>query len=222
MFAGFREDDLEMRAVAVAGREVRLRAPRAPDRLLDRIDPEGLARDERMPYWAELWPAARALAAHALGGAAGVAGEDVLELGAGLGLGGVAAGLAGALSVTFTDYFEEALAFAAENARLNGLARYETALLDWRRPALGRRFRVVIGSDLLYEDRNHAPVADTLAAALADGGTAWLAEPERRTAAGFMGIAGGRGLDVERVARVEVAKAGVTLLRATWAGGRVR
>ncbi|MGI8843918.1 MAG: hypothetical protein ACR2HZ_09470, partial [Gemmatimonadaceae bacterium] len=40
---------------------VRLRGPRSAEEL---IDEEDFVRDERMPYWAELWPSARVMAAH--------------------------------------------------------------------------------------------------------------------------------------------------------------
>jgi predicted nicotinamide N-methyase len=167
-----------------------------------------------MPYWAELWPAAAALAEFLLARAP-LAGEDVLELGAGLGIPGIAAALAGARSVVFTDYFEEALALAAENARLNGLARVETRLLDWRRPALTRRFRVVIGSDLLYERRNHAPLAATLAAALAEDGVAWIADPERAAARGFADALAAEGLALETAAALAVPRGRVAVMRIT-------
>ena len=48
------------------------------------------------PYWARPWPSAAALAARLLQGGDPVAGGAVAELGAGLGLAGLAAALAGA------------------------------------------------------------------------------------------------------------------------------
>lgn len=187
----FGEDDLARREVRVAGRRIALVAPRAPEALIDAVDPDDFAKDERLPYWAELWPSAIVLAEHAFARAAALAGRDALELGCGLGLAGIAAVLAGARSVVFTDWYEEALLFAAENARQNGVERFETRALDWRAPDLGgRRFPVALGSDLLYERRNREP----LAAALAPGGFAWIADPGRSTAEGFAEIAAARGL----------------------------
>ena len=69
-----------------------------------------------------------------------------LELGAGLGLVGVA-GLAAGLAVTFSDYQLPALDVVAANARRNGFSRFETLRLDWNRP-LARRFRPLIGGPL--------------------------------------------------------------------------
>ena len=210
---GFEEADLVTREVTVSGRTMRVRMPGRPEALLEAIDPVEFQEDERMPYWAELWPSAIGLARHLLERAAAtVAGEDVLELGAGLGLGGIAAALAGARSVVFTDYFEESLAFAAENARRNGVARFETRLVDWRAPDLGRRFRAVVGSDLLYEARNSEPVARALAALLAPDGLAWIADPGRTTAAGFEDHLRAAGLAVAREPAIRVEKTTVSIL----------
>ncbi|HEV2131729.1 MAG TPA: hypothetical protein VGR27_11530, partial [Longimicrobiaceae bacterium] len=55
--------------------------PHAADEL---IDEEDFDRDERLPYWAELWPSARALARYLL--EREVPAGRVLELGAGVAL----------------------------------------------------------------------------------------------------------------------------------------
>jgi ETFB lysine methyltransferase len=53
-------------------------------------------------------------------------------------------------------------------------------MLDWRNlPDTLERFDVVVASDVLYERPYGALVAQALAATLADGGIAWLADPGR-------------------------------------------
>lgn len=176
----------ELSVLIGAGRHIRLSAPADQDRLLDAIDALKFREDERMPYWAELWPAGTELARWLGGpGAAAVAGEDVLELGSGLGLCGIAAALAGAREVTFSDYFPESLAFSAENARRNGVGGFATLLLDWRRPPEAMRWSTIIGADLLYELRNTDALLGALRALLAPGGTAWIADPDRLAAERF-------------------------------------
>ena len=69
--------------------ELSLLRPVSPDALLDE---EAFARDEFLPYWAELWPAATALAA----ALPDVAGLRVVELGCGLGLPSLVAAARGA------------------------------------------------------------------------------------------------------------------------------
>jgi predicted nicotinamide N-methyase len=53
-------------------------------------------QEDRDPYWARPWPSAVALAAALLERPELVAGKTVADLGAGLGLAGIAAALAGA------------------------------------------------------------------------------------------------------------------------------
>ena len=60
-------------------------------------------------------------------------GRDVLELGSGCGLAGLAAGLLGARSVTLTDWLPSVLEGLARSAGLNGLrATVSVRRLDWR------------------------------------------------------------------------------------------
>src|SRR5689334_18755597 len=132
------------------------------------------AADEYIPYWAELWPAARMLAKAVLkepwdrypkppGGKLAA-----LEVGCGLGLAGIAA-LSRGLRVTFTDVDELALTFASANARLNGFTDFTTAAVDLRSPPPGLTAGVVLGSDLLYEPRMVEPVVNFLLAVLTPG-----------------------------------------------------
>jgi predicted nicotinamide N-methyase len=123
--------------------------PSAPDQLLDE---EAFARDEFLPYWAELWPAGRALAAALPERLAGV---RVVELGCGLGLPSLVAAARGA-EVTATDWAEDAVALLACNAARNGLA-VETEVRDWRDP-WPREFDLVLAADVLYEQRNVEPL----------------------------------------------------------------
>src|SRR5881397_3704618 len=66
-----------------------------------------------IPYWAEIWPASRAIARRLAAGER-LDGRAVLDLGCGLGLAGIAAGLCGA-EVTFVDRHPDALGFARRN-----------------------------------------------------------------------------------------------------------
>src|SRR4051794_19312272 len=73
------------------GFEVRITRPRASGRLLDEAVADGA---DDAPYWAELWPSARALAAHLV--TLDLRGVRAIELGCGLALPSVAAALRGA------------------------------------------------------------------------------------------------------------------------------
>ena len=165
---------LQTRDVTVGGRVWRLELPRSAEDLINEADFE---RDERLPYWADLWPSAIVLAAEvaSLDGA----GRRAIEFGAGLGLPSLAAVYAG-FDVTVTDYDEDALRFARRNAVRNVACDLAARLVDWRSlpDALGR-FDLVLAADVLYE-RPYAPlVARAVVGALAPEGVALIADPGR-------------------------------------------
>lgn len=147
------------------------------------IDEREFARDEFLPYWAELWPSGRALADHVAG--LELDGCDVLELGCGLGLPSLIAATRGA-RVLATDWAGDAIMLLSRNAARNAL-ELDAELLDWRDPEMypTRRFDVALAADALYEQRNVEPLLCCLAATLAPNGRALVADPGRRHAASF-------------------------------------
>jgi len=164
--------------VIVEGRSFKIARPADSDRLLD--DPAvraAFAVDEYMPYWTDLWPAARMLA-KALMRETWPPGLEALEIGCGLGLPGIVA-LAQGMHITFSDYDATALKFAADNARANGFNDFKLLQLDWRRPPADLRVPVVLGSDLVYEARNVEPLVKLVRHVLAPEGVCLLADQDR-------------------------------------------
>lgn len=104
--------------------------------------------EDKIPYWADIWPAARVMAQD-IWEDIDFTGKEVMELGAGLGLPGIMAGLKGG-KVTFSDYKEEALELALKNAKRNSLKDALTYLGDWRHFNLDKKFDCILGSDILY------------------------------------------------------------------------
>ena len=160
----------------MGGVALSLLRPRAPEELLDE---DAFARDEFLPYWAELWPAATALVA-AL--PEQLAGLRVLELGCGLGVPSLVAA-ARAAEVTAVDWAEDAVELLRRNATRNGL-ELRAEVHDWRRPLAGR-YDLAIAADVLYEQRNVEPVLARLreaapAALVALAGRPYEAEFLRR------------------------------------------
>ena len=174
--------DLVEERVLVGRRELTIVHPRHPDAL---IDEKRFAENEFLPYWAELWPSGIALA-RALDGSL-ARGARVLELGCGLAVPSIVATLDGARALA-TDWSLEGVAFAERNARRNG-ARLETAVVAWgdadwlvaRGP-----WDAVLASDLLYENRNVAPLAALLPRLVAERGRVFLADPGRPAAQAFL------------------------------------
>jgi len=160
----------------VSGKRYRLTHPSAPDEL---IDEEEFDRDERLPYWAELWPSAIALARRL--STEDLDGSRVIELGVGVGLPTLVALDRGA-RVLATDYYDAALAFTRHNAGKNGLPEPETALLDWKSPRLEDlgAFDLVFAADVLYEEGSARALARLVPSLLAADGEALIADPGRR------------------------------------------
>jgi predicted nicotinamide N-methyase len=169
------------RVVQLAGREVELLSPANAD---DLISEDDYVKDERLPYWADLWPSAQILAREVR--EMRLAGERVLELGCGLGLVAIGAALAGA-QVTATDYYDDAVLFATLNVAEATGQTIEARMVDWTAmpPDLGR-FDVVLTSDVLYDPRYAALVAAAIAATLRRGGEAIVADPGRIACPDFL------------------------------------
>lgn len=196
-------DQLERRfrttrtTVSVGGRSIEVLHPASPDELINETDFE---RDERLPYWADVWPSAIVLARRIsveLG-----AQRTLLELGCGAGLVATAASLAG-FAVTATDYYEDSLLFTRVNVVRNGGSEPTTRIVDWRDlpPDLGP-FDLVVASDVLYEHTYGELVAAAIARTLAPRGVAILADPGRIAAGDFVDAARARGLEVHTADRV--------------------
>jgi predicted nicotinamide N-methyase len=183
--------------VAVGATEVTLETPRSADELINETD---FARDERLPYWAEVWPASTALAG--LAATLDGSGKRALELGCGVGLVTIGALRAG-FDVLATDYYEDALLFARRNGLRATGREPRTRHVDWRAfpPDLGR-FDVVLASDVLYEREYATLVADAIVASLAPGGVALVADPGRTALLSFVTACEQRGCTVGIRARV--------------------
>ncbi len=176
--------EVSRRAIRLGAMTVEMLVVTDPNQLAMEVAAEEFADDERLPYWAELWPSAVALSRflERLGRLDGV---DVVELGCGMGLAGVVAATLGA-DVLFTDFEPDALAFAAANHALNCGSAGDTLLVDWRNPPAGLTASLVLGADVVYEDRFLDPFVATLQTVVKPGGSAFIAEPDRRVATGVL------------------------------------
>ena len=162
----------------------------------DLIREEDFVKDERLPYWADVWPSSLILAGKLLGLKG--RGKTALELGCGVGLSTLAAITAG-YDVLSTDYYEDALDVTRANVfrNLGKLAR--TRLVDWRHfPDDLGRFDLVFASDVLYEKEYAELLPVILDRVLVPGGIALIADPGRVAAPVFVDACVQHGLVVRQ------------------------
>lgn len=186
-----------MTDVGIEGGDVRLAHPRNADDLISQSD---FDRDERLPYWADLWPSSIALARTMR--ALAPAPARTIELGCGLGLVTVAALRAGH-DVLATDYYADALLFTRRNAWTAVRREPAVRLVDWRAwPDDLGRFDLVLASDVLYERPYAALVSTAIARSIAPGGVAYVADPGRTALGTFVADCRLAGLSVTERFRV--------------------
>jgi predicted nicotinamide N-methyase len=156
---------------------------------------------DRDPYWTCIWPSSQAIAAcllHPAPPSLEVAGLRVADFGAGLGLAGVSAAMAGAKEVVFLDRERLSLDCCVKNAELNGCSP-STALpqeFDWNEPITGSNlhgFDMILMCDCLYEKFSVEPIARVLPLLLRETPEARivLADPPNRAKANrdkFLGL----------------------------------
>ena len=202
------------RALRIAERDVTVLSPANAD---DLISEDDYVLDERLPYWADLWPSAQILANEVA--IMRLSGLRVLELGCGLGVVAIGATMAGA-QVTATDYYEDSLLFARLNVAEATGQSIATRMVDWTgMPTDLGRFDVVLASDVLYEHRYASLVADAIAKTLVRGGEAIVADPGRIALDEFREECSDRGLASEGDPRPYVEgeiKQTITLWKLRW------
>ncbi|MDP9278537.1 MAG: class I SAM-dependent methyltransferase [Gemmatimonadota bacterium] len=150
----------------------------------DLIREEDFVKDERLPYWADVWPSSIILAGKLL--ELDGHGKTALELGCGVGLSTLAATSAG-FDVLATDYYEDALDVTRANVFRNLGMIARTRLVDWRHLPLDLgTFDLIFASDVLYENEYARLLPVLLRGLLTPAGLALIADPGRVAAPVFV------------------------------------
>jgi predicted nicotinamide N-methyase len=147
---------------------------------------ESTEGDPPMPYWAFAWAGGQALARYLLDHPGGVLGRSVVDLGAGSGLVGIAAALAGAHRVWAAEIDPYGQVAIGLNAAVNNVTLNPTEIDLAADPSAHRNgaepdpagAEVIVVGDLFYEER------------LADTVFPWL---QRRRAGGALVLVGDPG-----------------------------
>ncbi|RYY90650.1 MAG: methyltransferase domain-containing protein [Chitinophagaceae bacterium] len=171
--------------VPVASREVSLLAP-DPAWMQARFQREqdaGLSPEA--PYWSRIWPSARALASWLLNRTAMVAGKDVLELAAGLGLPSFVVA-PHAKKVLGSDYLPDAVMLLERNAAQLGLKNYEARLLNWNNLPPDLSADILLLSDVNYAPGDFTDLLTLIERFLGQNTMVILATPQRIMGAAFI------------------------------------
>jgi predicted nicotinamide N-methyase len=182
--------------VALPSGEVEVMRPPDAEAL---ITEESFEYEEFLPYWAELWSSAVALA-HDVSLRA-LRGKRTLELGCGLGLPSIAAARAGG-RVLATDWSPEAVEATAANAAWNDV-QVETLRCAWAEPdpiVARAPWQLVLAADVLYERRNVEQLLALLPRLVDETGLVLLADPGRVPAEAFLREAEEQGWIIRSIA----------------------
>ncbi len=141
------------------------------------INPHDVMHD--FPLWAKIWPASWVLSTY-LADMPVDASERFLEIGGGMGLVSIVAATFGH-HIMMTEYNPDALNFARANAHLNDCPNLEIITLDWNRPRLTAHFDRIVASEIIYKEKDFAPVIRLFRSCLKPGGEILLAAEIRKS-----------------------------------------
>lgn len=172
------------------------------DQLMNRAEDDPDLVDERMPYWAELWPSSLLMAEVMSRHHPRLPAGPFLEMGCGPALPSIMAAKLGRGGWA-TDYLQEARWLAEVNLSSNQvLDRVQVHHLDWRTP-LDRQFPWILAGDVSYEARNFDPLLQCWDQMLQPDGEVWLAEPGRSVAKPFFDLLREQNWTVEVIGEKE-------------------
>jgi len=157
---------------------------------------------DMIPYYADLWPSAEALAKVFVENREIIKNRDVLELGAGLSLPSLICGKLGANRVVASDYHPDNSFQVYRNANLNSLD-IGYMQLDWTNPK-DEKFDIIIGSDLLYEKKSVKILVNCVKHMLKDNGIFILADPGRDHIQDAVDQFGATGIHLELLIKDEI------------------
>ena len=156
------------------------------DALIEKGSDHADVQDERIPYWAELWASAIGMGEYLVENQLITPNKTVLEMGCGLGLPSIVAGLLGAKDIVVSDYFQEALDFAEMNWLKNlPHQKAEFLKMDWRNPPPSLKADILLASDVAYEQRTFQPLLNAFKTLLKPNGTIFISEPNRYISKAF-------------------------------------
>ena len=171
----YRKYSTQNRDLKVHGRQFNFVVPKEIDAF---IDFENIVQG--FPLWAKIWEPSWILAEHVATTPPSRL-NKILEIGSGIGVVGIVAASFGH-DVTMTEYDENALQFALANAEINHCPDMKICRLDWHRPDLEDRFDTIIGSEVMFHERDATPLLNLFRRYLKPDGQIIIASGVRQSA----------------------------------------
>jgi predicted nicotinamide N-methyase len=171
---------LQLQQFNLQGQDIELFVPE-PKAIQDSYQQGNIA----FPYWAQVWPAAQALAGFLLSHEAYIKQKKIVELAAGLGLPSIAAARY-ASKVLCSDYVPEAVAIIQHSAVHNRLHNLSVRLLNWEHLPGDLETDVLLLSDVNYDPAAFALQQELIQSFLQKGTAVILSTPQRLMAKAFL------------------------------------
>lgn len=160
------------------GRYWALTRPGNLDSMVEAIAAEGF-KDDKLPYWVELWPASLALCQWIEKNKDKIKDKNCLDLGCGLGF-TAHVGSYFEANMLAMDYEREALTYAKKNAVVNQVKQPLWLNADWNKvPFKKSSISYMWASDIMYERDFIEPLMSFVDHVLKPEGVFWLADPNR-------------------------------------------
>jgi predicted nicotinamide N-methyase len=142
-------------------------------------------QDTPAPYWAQVWPAAKALCKVIAAEPELIKDKTVLEIAAGLGLPSLLAAQF-AKKVIATDYVDNAIELMKRSAEYNELNNMQCLVMDWNDMDKELKPDVVLLSDVNYDPIHFDTLYLLLSGFIQNGTIVLLSTPQRLVAKSFM------------------------------------
>jgi predicted nicotinamide N-methyase len=154
-------------SLTICGRNFKFFLPRNIEKFIDLENPMN-----DFPLWPKVWPSSMILADYVASRPV-ENGKKILEIGAGIGIAGVAAAAFGH-DVVISECNEDALEFARANAIINGQENVPVVSIDWNNPKSIGSFEQIIGSEVVFRNEDFAPLQNFFKTFLKPGGNVIL------------------------------------------------
>ncbi len=189
--------ELDTTPIALGGKKLDLYQVKNWDTFIGNLADKGEEYISEFPFWIKIWEASLILADHLIRMKIEKE-KEILEIGAGMGVVGLALGALGH-KVTITDYEDDALDLLRMNVERNGLDNVSVRKLDWNNPDLTGKYDIICGSELVYNERFIDPIMSLFRNYLQPDGTIFIAhDVGRMCMMKFIGMVAGR-FEIENI-----------------------